>query len=182
MPVLILHGIGGHAGIHWQQWLHDQLTQKGHTVIMPNLLQPDHPIRKNWLRAIQNLTKDIKLDDLIIVGHSLGVTSALDFIENTPTKVKGLVSVSGFSDDYQAELNSYFLRERIINFKKIKQNLNKSFVLYGNNDPYVPQNILKSLAIKLDIIPTIIPNGGHLNTDSGFTTFPQLLEIIEKIN
>jgi predicted alpha/beta hydrolase family esterase len=178
MTTLILHGIGGRARIHWEGWLADELTKIGHHVIMPTLPDAEQPDRKTWLRSVSQLVKDVAPADLIIVGHSLGVVTALDFIEQTP--IKALVSVSGFASDYGAQINDYFLKERTINFGKIKQNLGKAFVIYGDDDPYVPQATLKSLADDLKIMPEIIPNGGHLNTDAGFTAFPKLLLIIQK--
>lgn len=182
MTILIIHGIMGHAGMHWQQWLHDELVKKGHQVIMPNLPGADYPTRGEWLRILQELTHDIDKANLVIVGHSLGVTAALDLIENYQTPIKTLISVSGMADDYGAELNSYYLKERSIDFAKVHKNLQKSFVVYGENDPYVPQETLSLLARKLHVIPKVIQNGGHLNTDAGYTQFPLLLNIIENLN
>lgn len=191
MTTLIIHGLGGHAGIHWQQWLHDQLiasnhseTKKKYQVIMPNLPDSEHPDRQIWLETIKRTldTENSKpSSDLVIVAHSLGVTTALDYIETISTPIKALISVSGFADDYEAELNSYFMAEKQINFNKVNQNLQQSFVFYGDNDPYVPQTSLKLLADNLKVKPIIIKNGGHLNTDTGYTQFPQLLEIIKEL-
>ncbi len=180
MNVLILHGIQGKAGENWTHWLSDSLTAKSYNVIMPTLPNADHPDRTEWLEAIKQITRNIS-DDLIIVAHSLGVTSALDFIEQSPTPINGLVSVSGFANDYGFKLNSYFLKERKLDFDKINNNLGSSFVYYGDNDPYVTQEALAILAKDLKVKPTIIKYGGHLNKATGFTEFPQLLEAIESI-
>lgn len=177
MTILILHGIGGYAGIHWQQWLYDELVKTGHKVIMPNLPDSDHPDRKTWLKTVKESIKDIDSSNLVIVAHSLGVATALDLIENT--RVKVFISVSGFTYDYGAELNSYFMKEKTIDFKRVNKNLKQAFVIYGDNDPYLPQEVLKSLADNLKAKPEIIKNGGHLNTDYGYKTFPRLLEIIK---
>ena len=56
-----------------------------------------------------------------------------------------------------------------------------SAVLFGDDDPYVPQEVLYSLAKQLGVQPEIIKNGGHLNTDSGYETFPRLVEIVRRI-
>lgn len=173
--VLILHGIEGYAGIHWQKWLHDELGKKGYKIIMPDLPNPNKPDRKTWLNIVVELVKRINPHDLIIVGHSLGVVTALDLIERMDNKIGMLVSVSGFSEDCRAELNSYFMKEKIINLKKLKSLINKSIVIYGDNDPYVPQKLLAKLAEGLGVKPVIIKNGGHLNTASGYTKFTQLL-------
>jgi predicted alpha/beta hydrolase family esterase len=178
MTILILHGIGGRAGIHWEGWLAQELEKLGNRVIMPTLPAAERSDRKTWLNSVRKLVDDVDLSDLIIVGHSLGVVTALDLIEQTP--VKALISVSGFVSDYGAEMNGYFLKEKTIDFDKVNKNLQKKFVIYGDNDPYVPQATLKSLADNLKINPEVIPNGGHLNTDAGYISFPRLLEIIRK--
>lgn len=181
MTVLILHGVDGHAGIHWQGWLHNELIVLGHKVIMPTLPDVHHPNRHTWLTTIQKLVAHVPTSELILVGHSLGVASALDFAEASSTAIKALVSVSGFANNYGSELNGYFMAERNIDFAKVTHNLENAFVFYGNNDPYVPQTELADLATQLNVSPTIIPNGGHLNTDAGFTTFPELLSTITSI-
>jgi predicted alpha/beta hydrolase family esterase len=54
-------------------------------------------------------------------------------------------------------------------------------VIYGDNDPYVSRDALADLAQQLGVTPVIIPGGGHLNSDSGYSQFPQLLEIVQAI-
>lgn len=179
--VLIIHGIGGHAGIHWQQWLHNSLDKQGYKVLMPDLPNPDHPDRKTWILEIQKTLEGVDLKELIIVGHSLGATTALDFIEQAENPIYGLLSVSGFAEDYGADLNHYFLSEKSIDFKKVKDKLQWSAVIYGDNDPYVSQSALKYVADQLGVLPVIVSHGGHLNTEAGFTEFPKLVEILERV-
>lgn len=177
MKILILHGIEGHAGIHWQQWLHDELVRSGHEVIMPDLPDTNHPDRKIWLETVRRLVEKADPTELIIVGHSLGVVTALDLIEQM--SVMALISVAGFAADYGRELNSYFLKEKEIDFEKINNNLGKRFIIYADDDPYVPRAALDDLAVRLEVVPEVITNGGHFNTEAGYTTFPKLLEIIQ---
>ena len=181
MIILILHGIEGKAGDHWERWLNEQLTAKGHLVLMPNLPNSNHPDRKEWLETVKKLLKNIDLTQLIIVGHSLGVVTGLDFIEQASQKIRALISISGFAYDYGSDFNNYFLKVETINLQKVKSHLEKSFVIYGDNDPYVPQKTLKDLADSLGVTPKIIHQGQHLNTDAGYTSFPYLLEIIDNM-
>lgn len=181
MTILILHGTDGHAGIHWQQWLHNEVIKKGHTVLMPNLPNANHPNRTDWLKTIKGILNDVNLNELIIVGHSLGVPAALDFIEQAPSKVKMLISVSGFSDNYGSDYNDYFMKIKTVDFQKVRNHLQKSVVIYSHNDPYVPQKSLKLLAIDLGVKPIVIPNGAHFNSETEYkTSFPLLLELIDK--
>jgi len=179
MTIVILHGIEGHAGIHWQQWLNDELIKAGHKVIMPNLPQSQHPDRHTWLHFIKNIIDNLSQDEeIILVGHSLGVITALDFIETSKRKISKLISVSGFAKPTDNPLNDYFMKEKTTKFKKVLKNLKSAVVIYGTKDPYVPQKILSHLAKKLKVEPIIIKDGGHLNTESGFTRFPQILSAI----
>lgn len=178
--VLIIHGICGHAGIHWQRWLHDELLKKGYKVVMPDLPNPDRPDRDEWLETVDRLTSDVDFSDLVIVGHSLGVTTALDLIEQSGKKIDTLISIAGFAEDYGADLNSYFLKDKNIDLDKVKNSIRKVYVIQSDNDPYVPQEILKHLADGLGVEPLIIKNGGHFNTDSSYIKFPLLLKIIEE--
>ena len=149
MTILILHGIGGHAGIHWQQWLHDELAVQGHSVSMPDLPDSDHPDRRTWLKTVMNTADHIKNGELVIVGHSLGVATALDYIELQNAPVRGFVSVSGFAYDYGADINSYFMREKNVDFKRVRHDLQRAAVFFGDNDPYVTQEALHALAGEL---------------------------------
>lgn len=177
--VLIIHGIGGHAGIHWQQWLRDELEAQGHKVLMPDMPGSGHPDRKIWLGTIKTALQGVNLGQLTIVGHSLGATAALDFIEQADGQINRLLSVSGFARDYGAELNGYFLNEKSIDFETVRRKLRWAAVIYGDNDPYVPQDTLKYVADSLGVQPVIIPDGGHLNSEAGFTEFPQLIEMLK---
>lgn len=177
--VLIIHGIGGHAGIHWQQWFSNALTAKNYHVIMPNLPSPNQPDRKTWLAEINKALEGVELADLVLVGHSLGATTAMDFVEQTTHKVNGLITVSGFAKDYGSELNAYFLNEKSINFEKVKDNISWSKVVYGDNDPYVTQEALKYVSDGLSVEPVILPNGGHLNSEAGYTELSLLVDILE---
>ncbi len=181
MKVVIFHAIGSHAGDHWQQWLHDQLKAKDFEVVMPQLSNADHPDRAQWLQEAKQAIGDSNPEELILVGHSLGVTTALDYLEQTDKEVNALVSVAGFYADYGSELNSYFLRAKAVDVEKVRHNLTNGYVIFSDNDPYVDQKALQELADALLVDPIIIPGGGHFNTEAGYTEFPKLLELILEI-
>lgn len=147
---------------------------------MPTLPKSDHPSRKEWLKVAKKYIRDVDVSELIIIGHSLGVVTALDLIQNLKKKIHSFISVSGFAIDYGAALNSYFLKEKDTDVKKIKKLIGNSHVVYGNDDPYVPQEVLKDLATKLGVKPIIVKKGGHINTTSGYTKLPLLLDLLEK--
>ena len=75
------------------------------------------------------------------------------------------------------ELNSTFLDEPF-DYGRIKANAGEIVYLMADNDPYVPQDQLRELASLLGVVPNVIEDGGHLNADSGYTTFPALLTLL----
>lgn len=179
MHVIILHGIQSHSGDHWQRWLAHELEVRKHTVYMPELPNPAHPDRFEWLRYVKELLKKAPTSNLLLIGHSLGVVSALDFIEQSDKKVHGLISISGFAADYGADMNGYFMRQKELYFSAVNDHLAKAFILYGDNDPYVPQETLENLAALLDVTPKIITEGGHLNIASEYSEFSLLMDLVK---
>lgn len=123
MTVLILHGINASAGDYWQSWLADKLKQQGHQVLMPQLPNAHDPDRDEWLQTIQATVEDVNLPELTIVGHSLGVASALDFVQSLPvnSQIQGLISVAGFHRAYGFEPNEKFMSKWDINLDMIKR-------------------------------------------------------------
>ncbi len=146
---LILHGILGNSRENWFPWLREELEQRGWNVLLPDLPNSDRPDRDEWFKTARKLVSTVNFSELAVVGHSLGVVTVLDLIEAENKKVKSLITVSGFGKDYGAELNSYFLKEKKIDFNKVWNLVGKSVVIYGDNDPYVPQITLKDLADSL---------------------------------
>ncbi len=181
MTFLIIHGIGGHAGIHWQQWLKTQLESRGQSVFMPEMPDADRPDREVWLTSAKDAARQIPYNELCIVAHSLGVATALDYIEQLDEPIAGLFSVSGFASDYGAELNSYFMKSKHIDFSTIRRNIQVAAVFYGSDDPFVTRQALDEIARELHVEARVIDKGGHLNTTTGFTEFPMLLETIDEL-
>ncbi len=104
-------------------------------------------------------------------------------IENN-LKIDKLILVSGFNnyyadnkDDFHNVVNKTFYvdDDKLV---RIKDLCNKIICIYGNNDPYIPQNIFHDLVLKLNANEIVIPNGGHLNKESGYTKFEKILEYL----
>lgn len=178
MKILILHGIQGHAGKHWMGWLADGLIKIGHEVIMPTLPNADQPDREQWLQSVKELLKEVDPEELVIITHSLGAATAMDYIEVLNKPIRALIAVAGFYYAYGAELNDYFMKVKKLDMHKVKANIQNSYVIYGDNDPYVPQKALLDLALALDADTEVIENGGHINTEAGFTKLPLVLDIL----
>ena len=93
--------------------------------------------------------------------------------------------VSGFNnyfsedeDDFHKKVNKSFYMEdeELI---KIRNLCDEIICIYGDNDPFIPQNIFHDLVLKLNAKEVIIKNGGHLNKNAGYEKFEEILKYIQ---
>jgi hypothetical protein len=182
MRVIIFHGTKGAPKGNWFPWLYKELEKRNIKALVPELPTPEGQNVSNWLDAV----KDIELlPEDVLIGHSCGATFIPHLLEiRRESSVKAGLLVSPVSTDIQIPeydaLNETFINSSF-DWSKIRQRAQRFEVIHGDNDPYVPleqaQYFSENLACNLEVIP----NGGHLNSESGYTEFPYLLTIIESL-
>ena len=64
------------------------------------------------------------------------------------------------------------------NLGDIKKYCNNIICFYSDNDPYVKIDVEKSFADLVSNEQHIIKNGRHINAESGYTEFKEILEVI----
>lgn len=179
MKVVILHGTVGSPESNWFQWLKQKLETSGHRVFVPRLPTPENQSAASWNAAFKEQVLQLE-KDTVLIGHSCGATYLLHVLESLKQPVAQSILVSGFIDylgnDYFDKLNETFVNHEF-DWERIKRNAGKVTLFYGDNDPYVPPAAAKSLADKLETPLTIIPGGGHLNAEFGFTEFAPILTL-----
>ncbi len=142
---------------------------------------PDKPILKEWLDEIkQYVDRDIN-DEIYLVGHSLGGTTILRYLEKFDSKnIKGVILVSAPCVYKKESRISEFLKDEF-NWSVIKSKVNKVAVIHGDNDPLVPVVEAEKISSELNGKLTIIKNGKHLNGSAGFTELPELLDVLSNL-
>jgi predicted alpha/beta hydrolase family esterase len=63
-------------------------------------------------------------------------------------------------------------------WEKLKKLIRKSYVIYGEKDPYVPTRLPLDFAAKMSSTVVPIKNGGHLGGE--LKEFPLLIDIINE--
>lgn len=179
--IIIIHGTGGSPNGNWFQWAAKELQSRGHNVIVPRMPTPENQSADNWHRALADAVGEIG-PGTILIGHSCGATFLLHVLENLEHPITQSIFISGFIDilgnEFFDNLNRTFV-EHDFDWTRIRANAGQINILHGDNDPYVPLPAAERLANGLQTPITVIPNGGHLNSDAGYTEFPQILGIIE---
>ena len=182
----IVHGTFGDPKDHWFNWLKEELEKSGAKCIAPKFKTEaginNYEIRKEILTDYVN-SGDIN-ENTIFIGHSSGPVVVAKFLIEENTKAKGIISVSGFNyaygpfEDYNKINSDFFISDE--DLRKIIDYTEFVHCYYSDNDPYLKLEDLEKFANLTKAEISFIKGAGHFNTDTGYTTFPDLLSTINK--
>lgn len=199
MQCVILHGSFGSKNGNWFPWLKKELQEAGHTVFLEQYpVDKWDDIKKDTVKTVENLTSWTKcfetttlpyLDqnkEIVFFGHSLSPVFVLHLVEQFDLQLRGAVFASPFleslnqEETWQFDIVNCTFYKTDFNWDILKKRIPRSYVLYGTNDPYVPNKFPIDFAKRLgsEIIP--VENGRHLGDN--FKEFPLLLEQFKKIS
>lgn len=189
--VFIVHGFGGIPNGGWIPWLMEELAKR--KIFACALPMPDSkkPIVVKWVEEISHAIDNSPEDEIFLVGHSLGATAVLKYLESIKTnkKLAGVVLVSGLISPLQPENNKSVYRAidsfvvSPINFENIKDKAEKFVVLHSIDDPAVPFSHAEIISGSLDCKLVKVEKGGHffILSEPICYEIPELLNIILKI-
>jgi predicted alpha/beta hydrolase family esterase len=184
--VLINHGFMGSNIENWFPFVKAKLDGNDTQVIIPQYpIDTDKHFYEYWKKVL-DIYKDFGYINLrsVIIGHSSGCAFTIKYLIENNLKIDKLILVSGFNNYYSSDENDF---HNLVNrtfyiedekLAKVKELCNKIVCIYGDNDPYIPQDVFHDLALKLDAEEVIIKDGGHLNIDDGYNKFEEILKYI----
>lgn len=179
---LLLHGSFSSPFSNWLPWLRKELENRQLTVYTPDLPSGvGFQNYENW-EKIMKCYEECGLinEDTIIFAHSIAPVFICKFLIENKIKVKKLVFVCGFNnylginEDYDAVNESMYLED----IERIHDYCDNIICFYSDNDPYVKYEVEKDFASKIADKEIIIPGGGHLNAESGYENFEELLKYL----
>ncbi len=179
--VFLIHGFEGTPNGGWRPYLMSELAKDEicvFSLLMPN---PNQPKQSAWLKELHKYIKKNIEDEIVLVGHSLGGTTILRYLEkHNPKNIIGSVIVSASCRLNKNKKISGFLDKKF-EWLKIKERAGKIFVIHGDDDSLVPLVEGEEISSNLGGELIVIPNGKHLNGSAGFITLPEALNAIKKI-
>ena len=193
MNFLIVHGFGGYPEENWFGWLKRELEKQGHTVKVPQLPTYGFPnglenqTLENWVRISQKEMEGWDPAETIIIGHSLGGRTVTELASANTTEVpyQGVIAVSppmGRTSFvvWNPAMESFFAD---LDGKAARAGANQIIIMGAPDDPVVHHMQFALLAEKVQADQLVwLPEGaGHVNAARGYTTFPQILPVIEQI-
>lgn len=175
----LLHGSFGNPFSNWIPWLRTNLEKDNLEVYTPDLpTGVGYQNYENWSK-IMKIYYEVGLinENTIIFAHSIALIFICKFLVENKIKVKKLVLVCGFNnylginEEYDSVNESMYFN----NLSEIRKYCKDIICYYSDNDPYVKYDVEKEFA---DLIATeqyCITGGGHLNAESNYIEFQELL-------
>lgn len=173
---LIIHGSFGSSEGNWFPWLKEQLEKDNKKVLVP---QMPVGIDKQNFDSWSEVLNEIDINEFTtIIAHSIAPIFICKYLITNKIKVKKLIFVCGF--------NNYFGINRdfdtvngpmyIDNYTDIKNYCDNIICYYSDNDPYVKYEVEKEFASSISNKEYVIKGGGHINSESGYTSFEAILK------
>ena len=179
MKIVIIHGYCGEPMHGFRPWLKRELEARGFEVSVPAMPTPDAPRLEEWVATIG---KETGGENCVLVGHSLGCTAILRYLESAKKKVEGAVLVAGFAerlgDDFKALENFV---DRPLDYARVRKNCGKIVAIFSDNDPYIPLSQVALFEKKLGAKTVVLHARGHFSSSEGTTKLPEALSAVLEI-
>lgn len=178
----IIHGSFGSPFSNWFPWLRNEIEQRNLIVYTPDFPSGvGYQNYENWEKLFEVYVQaGLINENTVIFAHSIAPVFVSKFLVTHKLKIKKLVFVCGFNnylginDEYDNVNETMYFD----NLEDVKQYADEIICFYSDNDPYVKYNVEKSFADDVATKQIIIKDGGHLNSETGYSEFKELLEYL----
>lgn len=178
----LIHGSFASPFSNWIPYLKENLENQNLECYTPDLPSGvGKQTYENWERVMLSYyVCGLINENTVIFAHSIAPVFICKFLVKNNIKIKRLVSVCGFNnylginEEYDSVNESMYFE----NLKDVKKYTSDIICYYSDNDPYVKYEVEKNFADTITENSIVIPNGGHLNSESGYTKFSDLLKHI----
>jgi uncharacterized protein len=163
-----------HWSFAWAAWLKEELEKLGFETFFETM--PDSVIARSeyWLPFLKDHVKVGEHD--VIIGHSSGAVAAMRYAEDN--KIRGSVLVSpcytDLDDEFEKQSGYY---DKPWQWDAIKANQDKIALIWGDDDPYIPQEEFNFIAKQLEPTQIKVAGGKHFIERE---QFPELLQYIKQ--
>lgn len=162
--ILILHGWESNSCEHWFLEAKRRWEEKGYQVKVPDMPNPFYPQKEKWVKIIEDFKPN---KDSILIGHSLGGTAILRYLEKAKRQVGKSILIATpirqLKADYDFSPIANFF-EPDFDWKKIKQNCEKFVIINQTKDDWVPLQHGKDLAKQVKGELVVVEGSDHFDT------------------
>jgi len=178
----IIHGSFGSPSSNWIPWLEENIKSRGGEAYTPHFpVGMGYQTYTNWSELLRYYMElGLINETTTIVAHSIASVFVSKFLIENKVKVRKLIFVCGFNNYFgiNEEYDTVNVTMYLENLEEIDLYADQIICFYTNNDPYVKYEAEKEFADRITTTQVLIPDGGHLNSESGYDTFPDILAYI----
>ena len=175
----IIHGSFGTPYSNWFPWLHSFLTDAGKEAYVPDFpIGVGYQNYENWSNLLKvYLNSGLINKNTVFIAHSIAPVFVSKFLIENKIKVKKLIFVCGFNnylginEEYDAVNKSMYFD----NLEDVQEYADSIICFYSDNDSYVNYEAEKEFADAASIVQVLIRDGGHINSESGYDTFEEIV-------
>lgn len=179
MPyVLLIHGHTGAGPAHWQSWLAGQLAGTGCVVDVPQLSDPDRPQLARWLAELRDhLRAAPATEERIVLAHSSGAAlwlhhaAGLADEAHHPLRFDRVLLVAPPGPRWHhPDLHGFVPAP--LDPAGVRRAAGWTQLVVGDDDATcsVDEAVDMAAALKIDL--DVIPQGAHLDGESGYGPWP----------
>ncbi len=179
-PILIVPGFKGSGPAHWQTWLQAQIPESTRI----NGIDWDKPVLALWAERVRDeLARATQ--PLRVIAHSFGCLATVVAVADRPEQVAELILVAPADPDRfdftglkpeDLPFGSFSLSEAL---PRRSLHVNGT-VIASRNDPWLTFEKAAGLANDWGLDVYDAGQAGHINADSGFGPWPDLLQMLGK--
>jgi len=195
MKFVIFHGAFGSPESNWFLELKEKLEALNQEVIIPQFPTEDWNCvskqNKNYRSKIQTLDIWLKIFDdifktfkkgekLCFIGHSLAPLFILHVVSKYNLQLDSAIFVGPFLTelpDWRFNSVNQTFYKTDWDYKILQKLIPVSYVLFSDNDPYVPLIKSKEFSEKLGSSEIMVRKAKHLNSEVNLNEFPLVFEI-----
>lgn len=176
----IIHGSFSSPFSNWIPYLRNEISNRNLDVYTPDLPSGvGYQNYTNWEKImLEYYNCGLINENTIIYAHSIAPVFICKFLVMNKIKIKRLISICGFNNYFGINNEYDTVNETMYfdNLKEVKNYCSDIICYYSDNDPYVEYNTEKDYADNLTNKQNLIEKGGHLNAESGYSEFEDLLK------
>jgi uncharacterized protein len=173
---LLIHGLGGSGPQHWQTWLHGQLRERNADVHYPTFSNYDAPDREVWMQELRAAWDKIPADhEVTVIAHSLGCILWMHYGETAPLRSADQVILVAPPSSLRVIPEVAPFYPVPLHSASLAKVANETLFVLSTDDPYCSLEDAVPY-LRLGAPANVLPNMGHINTDSGHGEWPWILE------
>lgn len=179
---VIVHGWEGYPSEAWFPWLKGELEARGWVVQVPAMPEAGTPRIDAWVAELARVVGSPD-EELLLIGHSIGVQTILRYIETIDVRIAKVVSVAGFFTLVPHSIGSAEDEKiaepwltRPIDTDRVRRNAGEIVALFSDDDRFVPFENIGLFEERLGAKVTVLHARGHMGATDHAEVVPEILE------